>query len=236
MKKVAIIDSGSGGVNVLKILMKQCLGFDFLYFADNKYAPYGEKDINFLNKRAIEIVKLLEKIFQPEIIIFACNTLTSVAIKNVRKSFPNIEFIGCEPAIKPACEQFKEHEVLLLATKVTIKNCRLIKKFPNVQKIVVPNLPKLIDENLFEIENLKEYLQKYLNKKKFSAIVLGCTHFEALRPILTSISEAKLFGSNIGIAKRLSKFSDGDTVNNCSFMVSGKEEDLAKLFHYLMLE
>ena len=236
MKKVAIIDSGSGGVNVLKSLMKQCSGFDFLYFDDNKYEPYGEKNSNFLNKRAIEIVKLLNKIFQPEIVIFACNTLTSVAIKNVRKQFPNLVFIGCEPAIKPACEEFKEEEVLLLATKVTIENCKLIKRFPKVQKVDVPNLPKLIDENLFELENLKDYLQEYLNEKNFSAIVLGCTHFEALRPILSSFSDAKLFGSNIGIAKRLAKFGGDGAGNNCSFMVSGDEADLPKLFHFLLRE
>ena len=52
--------------------MKQCHGFNFLYFADNKHAPYGDKDTDFLNKRAVEIVSLLEKIFKPEIIIFAC--------------------------------------------------------------------------------------------------------------------------------------------------------------------
>lgn len=236
MKNVAIIDSGSGGVNVLKILMKQCRGFNFLYFADNKCAPYGDKDTDFLNKRAVEIVSLLEKIFKPEIIIFACNTLTSVAIKNVRKMFPNIIFIGCEPAIKPACEEFNQEEVLLLATKVTIDNCQLIKKFPKVKKIVVPNLPKLIDENLFEVKNLSEYLQNQLDGINYSAIVLGCTHFEALRPVLADISKAKLFGSNMGIAKMLARYESKDEGNNCSFMVSGNEGELPKLFHYLLLE
>ena len=221
MKNVAIIDSGSGGVNVLKILMKQCRGFNFLYFADNKYAPYGDKDTDFLNKRAVEIVSLLEKIFQPEIVIFACNTLTSVAIKNVRKQFPNLVFI---------------EDVLLLATKVTIDNCQLIKKFPKVKKIVVPNLPKLIDENLFEVKNLSEYLQNQLEGINYSAIVLGCTHFEALRPVLADISKAKLFGSNMGIAKMLARYESKDEGNNCSFMVSGNEGELPKLFHYLLLE
>lgn len=234
MKRVAIIDSGSGGVNVLKSLMTNCKGFDFLYFADNEFAPYGEKSSAFLQARANELVGFFQKIFAPEIVIFACNTLTAVAIEEARKNFPHLKFIGCEPALKPACEQFDQKDVLLLATEVTTKKCRLVKSYPNIQKKVIPSLPKLIDEHLFELEVLQPYLEENLKDLKFSAIVLGCTHFEAIRQNLCQISGAKLFGSNFGIAKMLSSFGGEGEQNSCSFMTSGNPDNLPKLFHFLM--
>ena len=233
MKNVAIIDSGSGGINVLKTLLQECEGFNFLYLADTAYAPYGEKSKKFLKSRAEELVLFLKKIFSPEIIVFACNTLTAVAIKSVRKSHPEIEFVGCEPAIKPACEKFDQKDVLVLATPVTIKESRLIKKYPQLQTMALPELPMLIDQNLFELENLNEYLAQILKDASSPAVVLGCTHFEAVRGQIADLTGAEIFGSSEGIAKRLQTFSDGDHQTNCSFMTTGDPEILPKFYHYL---
>ena len=234
MKKVAIIDSGSGGINVLRTLMAECKGFQFLYLADTEFAPYGEKTKKDLVKRAEKLVLFLKQIFNPEIIIFACNTLTAVAIKEMRKAFPEIEFIGCEPAVKPDCEEFDQEKVLILATPVTLNRSELIKRYPFVKKKSIKNLPKLIDENLFELEKLDETLLRELKDLKISAVVLGCTHFEAIRKQIENITGAKIFGSSEGIAKRLSHFSDGTNEVCCSFMTTGKNEDLIKFYYFLI--
>lgn len=234
MKKVAVIDSGSGGINVLRTLMSECKGFQFLYLADTEFAPYGEKNKKDLVERGKYLVKFLKDVFAPEIIIFACNTLTAVAIKEMRKIFPEIEFIGCEPAVKPACEEFDQENVLILATPVTLKKSHLIKNYSFVKKKAIKNLPKLIDENLFELERLDEILIKELKNANVSAVVLGCTHFEAIKRQIENITGAKIFGSSEGIAKRLSTFSDGTSEVCCSFMTTGKNEDLTKFYYFLI--
>lgn len=234
MKKVAVIDSGSGGLNVLKELFYSTSGCHFLFLADEKHAPYGEKEPAELREIAHSLIELLNSFFKPDVVVVACNTLTSVAIDFLRESYPEIVFIGCEPAIKPACEFCPEEEVLLLATPVTISESRLVKEHPNIKTLAIENLPTLIDRNLFDLDSLIPYLEENLGRLEPQAIVLGCTHFETIKKQLSSISSAKLFGSSEGICRRLRKYCGDEGGNDCSFMSTGGGEHLPAFFHYLM--
>lgn len=233
MKKVAVIDSGSGGLNVLKSLLNSVHDCQFLYLADEKNAPYGEKSKQNLIKIAKSLVDFLNSFFKPDIIIFACNTLTAASIKSMRNLFPQITFIGCEPAIKPACEKYAQSDVLLLATPATIKYSALAKKYNDMQKLAIDNLPSLIDENLFDLDALTDYLQENILPLSPKAIVLGCTHFEAIKQQISSFCDAELFASSQGIAKRLNTFCPSSGGNDCFFMTTGDGESLPKYFHYL---
>lgn len=232
MKKVVVIDSGSGGLNVLKELYKNCIGFDFLYLADTAYAPYGNKTKRELIHRAKFLVDFADIIFSPDIFVFACNTLTATTINEMRKKYNKV-FIGCEPAIKPACEEFQQEDVLVLATKSTLRNSKLLKRYPLSQKKIIDRLPTMIDENLFELDKIVPYLKKNIEKIQPKAIVLGCTHFEAIKKQLKQISSAKLFSSSYGIAKQLKKYADGSLNNSCSFITTADcELLLPKYFYY----
>ena len=127
MKNVLLIDSGSGGVNILKECVKICPYCNYLLFCDHKNLPYGAKS----KKELVEITeKNLLKIgnfFKFDIVIFACNTLTATVIDEMREKFCDIDFIGTVPAIKPALTEFKERDILLIATKTTLENNKLIK-------------------------------------------------------------------------------------------------------------
>lgn len=232
MKKVAVIDSGSGGVNVLKYLFKNVQGCQFLYLADDKNSPYGEKGKKQLKKIGENLVIFLQSFFNPDIIIIACNTLTSTAIELLRKKFPDIVFIGCEPAIKPACKKYDQTDVLLLATPATIKHNHLIGTYPHVRTLAIKNLPKLIDENLFELDCLQPLINQQLKSFKPKAIVLGCTHFEAIRNQILRAQNVELFSSCEGIAKRLQQYLDEtEKSNEVSFMCT-QETSPAKYYHY----
>lgn len=234
MKKVAVIDSGSGGLNTLKELFYSTTGCQFLFLADEKNAPYGEKEPGELRKIAASLIDLLNSFFKPDIVVVACNTLTSVAIDFLRAKYPEIVFIGCEPAIKPACRFCDEEDVLLLATPVTIRESPLVKEHPNIRALAIENLPILIDRNLFDLDSLVPYLEENLEGLEPQAIVLGCTHFETIKKQLSSITSAKLFGSSEGICRQLKKYCSDEGGNDCSFMSTGGGEHLPAFFHYLM--
>ena len=233
MKKVAVIDSGSGGLNVLKELFASSSGCQFLFLADEKNAHYGTKSPAELQSIACGLVDLLNSFFKPDVIVIACNTLTAAAISHVRKVYPEINFIGCEPAIKPAIEKYAPEDILLLATPTTIKECKLLKKYKGINAISIDSLPSLIDNNLFDLDSLTDYLEENIAPYSPKAIVLGCTHFEAVKKQIASFSDAELFGSSQGISKRLQKFCHDEGGNDCSFMTTGNGDSLGAYFHYL---
>lgn len=234
MKKIAVIDSGSGGINVLKSMFSSARGCQFLYLADDKNSPYGNKSEQELIEIGTNLVVFLQSFFAPDIIVIACNTLTSAALSTLRKTFPNIKFIGCEPALKPACEKYKQEDVLLLATPATIANSRLVKSYPHVRTLAIDNLPKLIDENLCQLDVLTPLLAENIEPFQPKAIVLGCTHFEGIKKQLSSFSQAEFFFSSDGISRQLGKLATNDGGNDVSFMTTGDGETLGKYFHYFM--
>lgn len=208
MKNVLLIDSGSGGVNILKECVKICPYCNYLLYCDHENMPYGAKS----KKELVEITKKnllnIGNFFKFDIVIFACNTLTATVIDEMREKFCDIDFIGTVPAIKPALTEFEERDILLIATKTTLENNKLIAKYKNsgIKFKALNKLAPLIDENLDEIEKIYPYLKKEL-KGNFKAIVLGCTHYMAVENLLKDIyKDAKIFDSSNGVARRLLSF------------------------------
>lgn len=237
MKKVLVLDSGSGGINILHECVKVCPYFDYLFFADNKNLPYGEKS----NEELIEITRnnlnIIKSFFNFEIVIFACNTITATTISKMREEFCDVIFIGTEPAINLALKKYKPNEILLIATESTIKNNSLIKKnFDRGMHFkVIKNLPNLIDENLFSTYLLQDYITKELKDfSKCKSVILGCTHFHAIeKEIKKALKNIEVFSSAKGVAKRLSNFTTETNKNfNLQFMVSGNYLDLQKFYAY----
>lgn len=209
MKKVLLIDSGSGGVNILKECVKVCPHCDFLLFCDSLNLPYGNKDKESLIDITIKNLELIKPIFNFEVVIFACNTLTATVIDEMRAYYPDIIFIGTVPAIKPALQDFEGKDILVLATEATIKNNKLIKKYSNekLQLLFINELAPLIDENLDNLQILKPFLEEKLKDFYPKAIVLGCTHYLSVANILKEIyPNCKIYDSANGVARRLESF------------------------------
>ena len=198
MKKVLVIDSGSGGLNILASCIKAGVGGNFLYYSDKKNLPYGSKTKRQLQKILSNILEEVSAFFHFEVVLLACNTLTTSTIEYARKKYKNILFVGTVPATKPAFEKFKKEDVLLMATERTFENL-------HEEGLCVPLLPSLIDENLLELDKLREYLKKYLSKYNYKkAVVLGCTHYLAVKNIVQEIlPNAEIFDSAEGVTKRM---------------------------------
>lgn len=204
MAKIVIIDSGSGGLNVLNECKKLLPKEEFIYYADTPNSPYGDKKQKELKRIAKSLVEKFSLEYDPDIFVLACNTLTTNTIAFLRKSFPDKKFVGTEPALKPALKKYKKKDILLFATHATIKKC----KIRGIKKLYIKNLPKLIDDNLDELYSLNPILIKYLLKNKYKnikAIVLGCTHFIYLKNNINIIlgDNIEFFDNTKGVAKRV---------------------------------
>lgn len=226
MKKVAIIDSGSGGINVLAKCVEKCPCFNYLLYIDDKNVPYGNKSKEDLLRIAKNIILDLNSFFHPDIVVIGCNTLTAVAIDFLKVEFSKIKFIGTYPNIE---EAKKLDKYIVLATKVTIENSPLLCEIQS-KCFYPPDLPKVIDENLFSREKIKKYLQNTLPKEDYKAVVLGCTHFEGIKLELAEIyPSAKFFDASDGVTKELSRYAYD---SSCQVQIISSREKFAEFYNY----
>lgn len=235
MKNVLLIDSGSGGINILKECIKIVPSCNYLMFCDNKNLPYGNKSKEELQKITLKNLNEIYSFFKFDIVILACNTLTCTCLELCRKRFPDKTFIGTVPAIKPALKDYESKDILVLATEVTIKHNVLINKTPNLILKSMPTLASDIDNNLDELMLLKESLKSQLQGLKPKAVVLGCTHYIAVKDLINEVFENKVefFDSANGVARRLKSFvSDEEIAYQLQFMVTSSQEFLPRFWFY----
>lgn len=190
---IGIFDSGVGGTSIWKQVYDLLPNEDTIYLADSKNAPYGYKtkdEIITLSFKNTEF--LLEQ--NAKIIIIACNTATTNAIKELRTQY-DVPFIGIEPAIKPAALNSKTHKVGVLATQGTI-NSELFAKstssYTDIEFIeqVGHKLVQLIEAGQINSEEMTRLLKQYLEPMvaaEIDYLVLGCTHYPYLIPQIKKI-------------------------------------------------
>ncbi len=209
-KKIGIFDSGIGGLTTLEEIRRILPNEDYIFYADSKNNPYGEKSIDELNTITKNIVnKLLAK--DVKLIVIACNTATTQCINYLRKEFPSMIFVGTEPAIKVACDNNYKN-TLVMATPGTISSNRtheLIdnnkKEYENIYLVPCDRLANAIERNDEKDIDLilHDNLDKYKNIK-IDAVVLGCTHYPIIKDkIQTFFPNSILIDGNIGVAKRV---------------------------------
>ena len=131
-KKIGIFDSGIGGLTTLKEIQKLLPNEEYIYYADSKNNPYGEKSEEELNNIVTNIVELLLK-EDVKLIVIACNTATTRCIKLLREKYPQMIFVGTEPAIKVACDKNYKNTIVM-ATPNTTASERVKELIINISK------------------------------------------------------------------------------------------------------
>ncbi len=197
--KIGIFDSGIGGLSVLQEAFHQLPGQEFMFYADTDHVPYGLKTPEQILGYATDITHfLIERGAQA--IVIACNTATSVAVKELRKQV-DIPILGMEPAVKPAVEGTEEKRIMVIATPVTIREDKLkdllhrVDEDHRVDLLAMPRLVEFAEREEFESEAVEEYIQSQFSqfdKSRYCALVLGCTHFNYFKP-----AYRKYFGEDI---------------------------------------
>ena len=197
---IGFLDSGVGGLSVLREAIKIMPNENYIYFGDSKNAPYGVKPTKEIRDLTFNVVDfLIEKGIKG--LVVACNTATSAAVSELRRVYPDIPLVGIEPAIKPAVELNRSGKILIMATPMTIKQEKfnlLLNKYKEKAEIVpIPcaGLMEFIEDGVLSGKELEEYLEEKLSiydKSEISSIVLGCTHYPFVKDVI-----AKIVGSNV---------------------------------------
>ena len=231
-----MIDSGIGGLSVLALARKRLPKENFIFFADAANAPYGDKQPK-------EIIGLIRDLLQThsdrtlKAILLACNTATSAAAADLRQELP-IPVIGMEPALKPAVLN-TEGQVIVMATSLTIREekfRKLLEQYGAGRDIVplaCPGLMEVVEKDP-QGREAADYLTRILApyEKTAEALVLGCTHYVFLRPLLQSLfPNIRLFDGNEGVVRHLQDIlrqrgqegGNGMLSVSCSLTVSGEK-------------
>lgn len=221
--KIGMFDSGIGGLTILKELRKLLPNENYIYYADSKNNPYGEKSDSELMNIVTNIVDfLISK--EVKIIVIACNTATTRCINRLRKMYPNMIFVGTEPAIKVACDKNYKN-TLVMATPGTIKSERtheLVKlNKKRDQKITLLSCKGLADAiESGNKDNVNKVLHKLLDKyvdEDIDSIVLGCTHYpHAKKNIKELFPNAKLIDGNKGVSRQVKRQLESHNLLNNS--------------------
>lgn len=210
-KPIGIFDSGVGGTSIWKEIHTLLPNEDTIYLADSKHTPYGNKPKNKILELSIKNTELLlEK--ECKLIVVACNTATTKAVKILREKF-SIPFIGIEPAIKPAAFKTKTNVIGVLATKGTLtselfhKTSNLFASNIKVIEQVGEGLVELIESGNTNSQEMKALLQIHLKPlldANIDCLVLGCTHYPYLIPLLKNIlpKHIKIIDSGKAVARQ----------------------------------
>lgn len=199
---IGFLDSGVGGISVMKEALKIMPNENYIYFGDSKNAPYGTKSVKEIRDLTFQAVEFLLKKGAKGIVV-ACNTATSAAVAELRRVYPDLPLVGIEPAIKPAVEKKPQGKILMMATPMTVKQEKfklLLSKYDEKADIVpIPceGLMEFVEKGIVDGAELRDYLIEKLkgyNELNTSSIVLGCTHYPFVKDSILNV-----VGENIEI-------------------------------------
>lgn len=221
---IGIFDSGVGGLSVVKDIQVTLPFEQLIYIADSEHAPYGEKSADYITERCHSICQFLIS-RQVKAIVIACNTATVSCIKELRATY-SLPILGLEPSIKPAAIDSKTSVIGVLATAQTVASGavqQLMERFDSHAKIIVQGCPGLVEQVEHADLNsektallLHKYLQPMLDAGA-DTIVMGCTHYAFLMPLIQKIVGPKitLLTSGLAVSKELKRrLRNDDLLNN----------------------
>ena len=245
MARIGIFDSGSGGLSVLREIRKILPDERYIYWSDNAHCPYGEKSPQYIIDRARAISDfMLSK--GVSAVVVACNTATAAAISTLRAEY-SIPFVGMEPAVKPAATGTKSGVVGVLATAGTLKAPKYLDtrgKYGShirIEEQVGRGFVELVENLELEGPHAEAVVRSSLEPLLAAGadtIVLGCTHYPFLLPLMKRMapSGVNFIDPAPAVARRLkdvlskngTDLSDSDP--GVELYASGSDESLKKLF------
>jgi glutamate racemase len=197
---IGIFDSGVGGLSVLRAIRTQMPEESIIYFGDQGHIPYGPRPMEQICNFSEVIANfLLER--DAKIIVVACNTASAAALKYLREKFPNVQFVGMEPAVKPASEITQTGKVGVLATPATFQGAlyaSVVERFANGVELfqnTCNGLVQQIEQGNLDGEETRRILEDALLpmlEKNIDTVVLGCTHYPFVIPLIQQIVGEKV--------------------------------------------
>ena len=211
---IGVFDSGVGGLSVLHHIRRTLPDERLIYVADSAHVPYGNKSPHYIEQRSIALTRFL--ISQgADAIVIACNTATAAAAASLRRQF-DLPIIGMEPAVKPAVAASHSGVVGVLATTGTLESARfaaLLERYAGAVKIVTQGCPGLVEQvELGELhgEKTRDLIARYtapLLDRGADTLILGCTHYSFLAPLIREVvgEDIVLVDTGAAVARHLQR-------------------------------
>jgi glutamate racemase len=250
---IGIFDSGVGGISVLRAIREQMPEESVIYFGDQGHIPYGPRPMEQIRNFSEAITRfLIEK--GAKIIVVACNTASAAALKYLRETFPEIQFVGMEPAVKPAAEHTHTGKVGVLATPATFQGAlyaSVVERFANGVELfqdTCPGLVQQIEQGNLDGREPRRILENALLpmlKKNIDTVVLGCTHYPFVIPLIQEIvgQSVRVIDPAPAVAKQIGRLLEArglrhhsDARGGLKFYTSGDPNELEALLPRLLKE
>lgn len=245
---IGILDSGVGGLSVFNEIRALLPHEDIIYYGDSAWCPYGPRHPEAIQRRVFAITDHL--LAQGcKLIVIACNSATIAAVEALRASYP-VPFVGMEPAVKPAANLTASGTIGVLATEASLageKFHRLLHLHAGGVKVITrpcPNFVKLVERGELDTPRahaiVEEETQPLLDAGA-DVLVLGCTHYPFLRPVIEQQAgpQAKVIDSGQAVARHVQELLPTLDTNVASqqgryqILTSGKLSTLQRLFPHL---
>jgi len=205
---IGVFDSGIGGLTVLEEIQQLLPHESLLYVADCGHIPYGEKTPAFILERSRSVAEFFRERGAKAFVI-ACNTATVAAVADLRQDYPDWPLVGMEPAVKPAAAATRSGVVGVLATTGTLQSAKfaaLLDRFATDVRVITqpcPGLVELIEAGDLNSPALSALLQGYIEpllSAGCDTIILGCTHYPFLKPLLAQMLPPSIILIDTGAA------------------------------------
>ncbi len=195
-RPIGLFDSGVGGLTIWREVARRLPHEDLVYYADQAHCPYGNRPLNEVRDLSDQATQwLLDQ--GAKMVIVACNTASAAALEPLRAAFPAVPFVGMEPAIKPAVERSRAGRVGILATQGTLQGELFARTRARVAKDVSiaiqsgEGLVERVEAGDLDSPETEALVRRYiepLREAGVDEIVLGCTHYPFLTPLIRRIA------------------------------------------------
>jgi glutamate racemase len=250
---IGVFDSGIGGISVLRAIREQIPAEPVIYFGDQGHVPYGSRSMEQIQNFSEAITRfLLEQ--EAKIIVVACNTASAAALKYLREKFPDVPFVGMEPAVKPAAEHTQTGRVGVLATPATFQGAlyaSVVERFANGVELLqntCPGLVQQIEQGNLDGEETRRILEEALLpmfEKNIDTVVLGCTHYPFVIPLIRQIvgDSVRVIDPAPAVAKQVRRVleardmrQESKSKGDVKFYTSGDPDELEAMLPVLLGE
>lgn len=246
---IGVFDSGIGGLSIARKIRELLPGEDIVYVADTVHAPYGDRSDQYILQRSFAVSDFLVS-RNVKAVVVACNTATTTCIAALRAHYP-VPFIGVEPGVKPAVLNSQSGVVGILATPKTLVTdafVALAQRVSGNTRVEIMPCPDLVTQveslrlDYHEAATLVEHYVRPLLEKGADTIVLGCTHYVHLAPVIAAVAgpDVSIVSTESAVANEVRRRleSEGLAINDTGlgreeFWSNGSLECFQKQVHHL---
>jgi len=235
---VGIFDSGIGGLSVLLAIRKELPREHLIYIGDQANVPYGSRSLEEVRQLSEGLTNFLLK-QNAKLIVVACNAASAAALRYLRERYPEVPFVGMEPAVKPAAEYTHTGKVGVLATPATFQGelyASVVERFAQGVEIyqdTCPGLVKQIEVGRLDTPKTRRILESALKPMLAAGIdtvVLGCTHYPFVMPLIQKIvgNDVRVIDPAPAVARQVRRvleqrkmLAERETEGNALYLTTG---------------